>query len=249
QNAYITHSNCNPMDIKFLRTLAFLTILFPVFFSCKKSDSSNGAISNITSDTSAIHKGQIIFSEQCGACHNFRQDGIGPQLGGLTSIVSADWIKKFVKNPQHAIESGDERAQILFEKYKSVMPSFDKLTENEISCVIAFIHTKPAPDPKKYRVDPDALKDPIPAKIPLSEITIGLEHIATIPPSSNEGQLTRICKLDFRPDTHDLFVVDLRGKLYRLDKDQPRLYLDMVKKKPKFIDKPGLATGFGSFAF
>ena len=27
------------------------------------------------------------------------------------------------------------------------------------------------------------------------------------------------------------------------------LYLDMVKEKPKFIHRPGLATGFGSFAF
>ena len=242
--------NLNPMNLKSLFIQASCFIFIASFCSCKNTDSRTAQDDgNITSDTAVIHKGQIIFAEQCGACHNFRQDGIGPQLGGLTSIVSSDWIKQFVKNPQHAIESGDERAQILFEQYKTVMPSFNKLSDEEILSVIAFIHTKPAPDPKKYKFDPTALKNPIPEKIPLSDITVALEHVATIPASSSEGQLTRICKLDFRPDTHDLFVVDLRGKLYQLVGNKPMLYLDMVAEKPKFIDKPGLATGFGSFAF
>jgi glucose/arabinose dehydrogenase len=34
-----------------------------------------------------------------------------------------------------------------------------------------------------------------------------------------------------------------------LKDSRPEIYLDMVKEKPKFIHKPGLATGFGSFAF
>jgi hypothetical protein len=115
--------------------------------------------------------------------------------------------------------------------------------------IISFLGTKKAADPRKTKFDPNALTNPIPEPIAMSDLTIGLELMTTIPPSSTEGQLTRICKLDFRPDTKELFVVDLRGKLYKLEKSKPLLYLDMVKEKPKFIDKPGLATGFGSFAF
>ncbi|MES1222512.1 MAG: PQQ-dependent sugar dehydrogenase, partial [Bacteroidota bacterium] len=45
------------------------------------------------------------------------------------------------------------------------------------------------------------------------------------------------------------FILDLRGKLYKLQNDQPVVYMDMAKLEPKFINVPGLATGFGSFAF
>lgn len=235
------------MSLKYLGLLLCVTFSTVSLLSCKHAKSSDD--SAILTDTAAIHKGQIIFAEQCGACHNFRQDGIGPQLGGLTAKVSVDWIKNFVKDPQHIIQSGDERAQILFEQYKTIMPSFNRFSDEDLSCVIAFINTKEAPDPKKYKFDPAALKNPIPEPIAMSDLTIGLELLTTIPPSSTEGQLTRICKLDFRPDTKDLFVVDLRGKLYQLVNNEPKLYLDMLKEKPKFIDKPGLATGFGSFAF
>jgi glucose/arabinose dehydrogenase len=55
--------------------------------------------------------------------------------------------------------------------------------------------------------------------------------------------------MDQRPNNGGMFVLDLRGKLYRLENDQPVVYMDMVKLKPAFINKPGLATGFGSFAF
>jgi mono/diheme cytochrome c family protein len=228
-----------------LCVLFYFTLLLS---SCNFSKSSDQD-SAIRSDTAAIHKGQVLFSQQCGSCHNFRRDGIGPQLGGLTSAVSADWIKNFIKNPKLVIESGDERAHILFEQYKTIMPSFPNLSDEELSAIVAFIDTKEPPDPKKYKFDPNALKNPIPEPIEVSDLTLGLELLTTIPPSSTEGQLTRICKLDFRPDTKELFVVDLRGRLYQLENNQPKLYLDMVKEKPKFIHTPGLATGFGSFAF
>ena len=215
--------------------------------SCNSNPSSSTEA--IISDTAAIRKGQIVFAQQCGACHNFRQDGIGPQLGGITTAVPAEWIKNFIRDPNKIIESGDERAHQLFEKYKTIMPSFPNISDDELLNVIAFLNTKEAPDPKKTKFDPNALTNPIPDPIPMSEITLDLELVTTIPASSTEGQLTRICKLDFRPDTKDVFIVDLRGKLYQLENNRPKLYLDMAKEKPKFIHKPGLATGFGSFAF
>lgn len=236
------------MNFRLLYIIGVLISAPALILSCTNPKSSTDTAAFLT-DTAYIHKGQIIFAQQCGACHNFRNDGIGPQLGGVTSVVSIDWIKKFVKDPKLAIESGDERAHQLYEKYKTIMPAFANFSEEEINSVIAFLHTKAAPDPKKRKVDPNALKNPIPEAIGMSDLTIRLEHMATIPASSNEGQLTRICKLDYRPDTKALFVVDLRGKLYLVEKGQPKLYLDMVKEKPKFIHKPGLATGFGSFAF
>ena len=236
--------------MNFNRIPLALGVLGSVFFiltGCQSKTSSS--TDTTTPDTVAIKKGQAIFSQQCAACHNFSQDGIGPQLGGITAAVPIEWIENFIKDPKTMIESGDERSHQLFEKFKTIMPSFATFSDEDLHGVVSFLGTKKAADPKKTKFDPNALTNPIPEPIAMSDLAIGLELITTIPPSSTEGQLTRICKLDFRPDTKELFVVDLRGKLYKLENNKPLLYLDMVKEKPKFIHKPGLATGFGSFAF
>ena len=225
--------------------LCMLASVFSILPGCQPKTSS----SELLADTASIRKGQAIFSQQCAACHNFRQDGIGPQLGGLTATAAPEWIERFIRDPKLMIESGDERAHQIFEKYKTIMPSFPSLSDEELHYIISFLSTKKAPDPKKTKFDPNALTNPIPEPIAMSDLTIGLEVLTTIPASSSEGQLTRICKFDFRPDTKELFVVDLRGKLYKLQDRKPLVYLDMAQEKPKFIHKPGLATGFGSFAF
>src|SRR5690606_35862470 len=107
-------------------------------------------------------------------------------------------------------------------------------------------HDRPAP---ARPAEPDALTGPIPEKIPMSDLVVGLRQIAEILPSAEPPLRTRIAKLDYRPDSKELFVLDLRGQLYRLGDEGPELYMDMAALRPAFIDTPGLATGFGSFAF
>jgi len=203
----------------------------------------------IATDSSSIASGETTFMQDCSSCHGFTQDGIGPQLGGLTSAVSVGWIKNFIHDPKAWIESGDERSSQLHEKYKTFMPPFSHYTEDKIDALIAFLNTKEAPDPVKERLDPNALKNPIPEPIPMSDLVVNLELVTQIPPSSEEEPSTRIAKLDYQPNADKLFVMDLRGKLYHLTGNQPVIYLDIAKLKPKFIHQPGLATGFGSFAF
>ena len=76
--------------------------------------------SDIRTDSTSIAQGKEIFSQNCITCHDFRQDGIGPQLGGITERASAAWIKDFIRNPKQIIESGDERGQRLFAQYKTI---------------------------------------------------------------------------------------------------------------------------------
>jgi len=147
------------------------------------------------------------------------------------------------------IDGADERAGMVFGRYNTFMPGFAHLEEGDLDAIIALLKTKPAPPKKQFTPDGTEIKDPIPSKIEMSGLVVDLKAVATIPPSSDEGQKTRICKLDYRPDTKEVFVVDLRGKLYKLADDGPQVYLDMPNERPNFIHKPGLATGFGSFAF
>ena len=226
-----------------INALASLIILVN---ACSSGSSSNNSIS---SDPALIAKGQVAFSQNCSGCHNFRQDGIGPQLGGLTSVVSADWIKNFVKNPKTVIESGDQRAQTLFEKYNTVMPSFAYVPEEDITGIIAFMNTQKQPEGLVEDDSLVALKNPIPDSIPMSDLVVNLELVTQIPPSSDKMPRTRIAKLEHLPGKDDLFIVDLEGTLYKLEHGKPVVYMDMAKLMPKFITKPGRATGFGSFAF
>jgi hypothetical protein len=50
----------------------------------------------------------------------------------LTNEISAGWIANFIKDPQQLINSKDEHAVQLHEKYKTTMPSFSYLKEDEI---------------------------------------------------------------------------------------------------------------------
>jgi mono/diheme cytochrome c family protein len=223
--------------------------LLPLYFfsSCNNGASSSG--SSISTDPETIAKGEKSFVTKCSGCHNFLLDGIGPQLGGITKDQPLDWIKKFITNPKKVIESGDTTAQKLFKQYKTLMPSFDYLSTAEIDTLLAYIHTKKKQVRLPVKEDTNNIKNPIPDSIKTSDLVVDIDSVTQIPASSDQMPLTRITRLDYETATGDLYVLDLRGKLYKLQNGKPEVYMDMEKLEPKFINQPGLATGFGSFAF
>jgi glucose/arabinose dehydrogenase len=130
------------------------------------------------------------------------------------------------------------------------MPSFGYFTDDELNGLVAFLNTHDAPPQQQASADSlKVLQNPIVEGIPMSDIVANIQLVTQIPASSKEGPITRVTKLDFEPASGRLFMLDLRGILYELRNNQPKLFLDMAKEKPKFINEPGLATGFGSFTF
>lgn len=215
--------------------------------ACSPGKSSQ---STILTDSTTLAAGQLLFDQDCSSCHNFEADGIGPSLGGITTSTSVDWIKTFIKNPQGVIESGDERAARIYERFKTFMPGFAQYPDDKLDALISFLDSRKVTTPAEEPEDPNELKDPIPGSIAMSDLVVDLKLITQIPFSSDEDPKTRIVKLGNRPGSENLFVLDLRGKLYRLADDyKPEVYFDMAKERAAFINKPGLATGFGSFAF
>jgi len=227
--------------------VSLIILSFLYVCSCRSGTSSNDSIAT---DSVTIAAGEKSFNIHCSGCHNFRQDAIGPQLSGLTNDVSPEWIKNFIKDPQQLINAKDDHAVKLHEKYKTIMPSFSYLKDDEIKTIITLIHShKEARHPANE--NDNALSNPIPEPIKLSGLVADLQVVTQFPASSDSGKapLARITEMKIQPNTNELFVVDLRGKLYRLRNNKPVVYMDMAKLKPKFINEPGLATGFGSFAF
>ena len=229
------------------RYVHFILGVSVLAMSCN-SGSSTGD-SSIRTDSITIARGHDSFLDHCASCHNFKRNGIGPQLGGITSDTSVEWIKTFISDPKKVIESGDERAQRLFKRYKVIMPSFSHLLGDEIDAIVAYMHTQGKPVRPFAKEDTNDIKDPIPEKIQKSDLVVNVELLTQIPPSDSQPPLTRIIKLDYHPGTAELFISDLRGKMYKLVNGQPKIYLDMATLKPRLVTRPGINAGFGSFAF
>lgn len=229
-------------------TLASICILFLLLVSSCTNNTSVDT-SSIPTDSISIVSGKTKFTQNCSSCHNFNVDGIGPQLGGVTKIIHTEWLREFIKDPKTKIETGDARAKEQFDKFKLQMPSYNYLSDDDVNDILAYIHTSKAPDLRKATMDPNALKNPIPEPISMSNLVVALKPVLQIPPSGDNNPITRITKLTYQPNTDKLFLNDLRGKLYFLNGNKPEVYLDMAKEKSNFIHTPGLATGLGSYAF
>ena len=196
-----------------------------------------------------LQHGMQLFNEYCASCHNFSENGIGPNLTGVTSEVDKEWLITFISNPPAVIESGDERAVALFEKYKQYMPPFPTIQGEDMEHILAFIHKFSEGEKRNKNSRPGGLINPIPDKIPEAELTLVLEEQFIAPPSSEVAPITRINKMAPQSDNRN-FIHDLRGKLYEIKDDNSlSVYLDLATELPNFVDNPGKGTGFGSWAF
>jgi glucose/arabinose dehydrogenase len=227
--------------------MIYVAIVFcmQLLYSCNTEQTVN----EYAADTASVAHGQRLFGKHCSSCHNFYQDNIGPELSAVTSKQSAKWIRSFIQNPDSVIRSGDTTAKKLFNEYKVAMPSFNFLSHDDVTAVMAYVHSQQQPEAQKEQADTTNLRNPIPQPIQTSDLAVEVDSFTQIPKSSDEPPYTRITKLDFIPQTHELYVLDLQGKLYQLTKSGPQVFLDMPKVRPAFIREPGMATGFGSFAF
>lgn len=229
--------------------VAFICIICLITLNFCKTD-NHIDVSVIAKDSVSIAHGKSLFNQHCVVCHSFRQAGIGPHLGGITQDMSANWIMEFIRNPKKMIDAGDKRAVQSYDKFKSYMIPFAFLSDTALNSIVAYLHTQGKPMFKSISDTLMPLLNPWSDTIPMSDLIVDLKLITQLPPSdTTKALLTRITKMDVEPNSKNLFLLDLRGKLYRLFNDRVTTYMDMSLLKPKFIHRPGLATGFGSFAF
>lgn len=88
-------------------------------------------------------EGQLIFMNQCAACHNVNKIMTGPALAGVDQRHSIDWIIHFVQSSQSVIKSGDKDAIALFEKFNKIqMPDHPDLSADDIKSVVQYIKSQ-----------------------------------------------------------------------------------------------------------
>ncbi|GGM88012.1 hypothetical protein GCM10010967_20770 [Dyadobacter beijingensis] len=202
---------------------------------------------------SAASDGKELFTTHCVSCHAMEQEEIGPRLGGITGLLSEKELIAFVKNPNHAIESGNVRAVSLSKRYKMIMPPFDFLKDEEIRAILGYI----AAETKLHNIAPLEVKPDregptarLGTPVVKTGLRIELEDFVTIPPSSDKMPRTRIANMRPHP-SHDgtLYVSDQRGIIYVINGKEITPFLDLRGQVENFVNEPGLGTGLGSFAF
>lgn len=199
----------------------------------------------------------MLFSTYCMSCHTMQEDGIGPRLGGVTSVRSDQSLHDFIKNPEKVIKSGEARSVSLYNRYKTIMPPFDFLKPDEINSILAYIKNEtqvhkiaPLEIPAEAAGIDAASAEKLIAPIKKSALRIELESFVKFPFSSEKPPHTRIASMRAHPSGDGtLYVNDQNGLIYRIQQAQPTVFLDVRNQIQGFINTPGLATGLGSFAF
>ena len=193
-----------------------------------------------------IKSGAKVFEKNCVTCHNFQQDGIGPQLGGLKA-EDKPYLLQFIKSPKAMVDSKHPRATALYTKFGKLMPDFGSLSEADRQDVIAYVLAQPAPANATADV---GSQNPIPEAIEKGPLPLHLQKVLQFPYTNEKQPRTRVNKMAIHPITRETMISDLQGKIYFLNaRNELSVYFDAQRSFKDFVNNPGLGTGLGSFAF
>ncbi|RZS94566.1 c-type cytochrome [Cecembia calidifontis] len=119
-----------PLKLSTLMMLFFLMLGTQVF-----------AVNPEVSDSEeAIAAGKSIFNANCKTCHKLDQKNVGPALRGVTDRRSIDWTKKFIRNSQALIASGDAQAVAIYNEYNQLaMPNHEFLSDDDLMNLLAYV--------------------------------------------------------------------------------------------------------------
>jgi mono/diheme cytochrome c family protein len=84
-------------------------------------------------------EGQAIFHQKCEVCHSIGGgDKVGPDLKGVTSLRSVDWLTRWISGPDKMLAAKDPVAVALQKTFIVPMPNLG-LTKAETAAVIAYL--------------------------------------------------------------------------------------------------------------
>ena len=88
----------------------------------------------------SFERGKELFKQNCAACHNMEKKRVGPPLQMTVANQGADWTKKWIKNSQALIKSGDEHAVEIWEEYnKAAMPNYSYLPDEDLESLVIYL--------------------------------------------------------------------------------------------------------------
>ena len=98
--------------------------------------------------------GEAAFKQNCGVCHRIGGGKlIGPDLLGVTTKRSEDWLMKWTKSSTALINSGDADAKAMFEEYNKLVMPDQALADADLKSIFAFIASKSSTEPQVASTD------------------------------------------------------------------------------------------------
>jgi cytochrome c2 len=95
---------------------------------------------DVSDSEEAISAGRSIFNANCKSCHKLDQKYTGPALRGVTDRRSIDWAKRFIRNSQALIGSGDPQAVAIYKEFNNLaMPSHEFLSDDDVLNLLSYI--------------------------------------------------------------------------------------------------------------
>src|SRR5258706_8224374 len=91
-----------------------------------------------------VQTGEKLFKQYCTSCHRIDIKVIGPPLKDITKRRPEDWLLKWIRNNSALRQSGDKDALALYDGYKTEMPTFTSLSDDDIRSILAYIETGPS---------------------------------------------------------------------------------------------------------
>ncbi len=94
--------------------------------------------SSVAPDADRAHEGKELFSEKgCTACHGFGQRMAGPDLQGVTTRRTEEWLRHWISEPD-VMQKTDPIARQLLAEYPTQMPNLH-LTPDEVAQLIDYM--------------------------------------------------------------------------------------------------------------
>lgn len=197
--------------------------------------------------------GKQLFAQNCATCHSLDNDGMGPRLGGITTLLSQKTLITFISDPAKVIASGEERAVNLSKRYKLLMPSFAPLGITKIKAIVNYIATETKLHQyktlavEKYEGPADGRLLPA---IKKSGLKVDLKDFIQLPRPKKNLPDKGIATLRPYPGADGtLFVADQLGVIYRISGAKADTFLNITNYVKTFKAEGGLTWGLGSFAF
>jgi mono/diheme cytochrome c family protein len=105
---------------------------------------SAGTASAQASNDALVKRGKTLWQNRgCAGCHAIGKKNAGPDLAGVTARRSKDWLVRWLKDTEGMLAS-DSTAMTMLEEWKGMRMPGQKLSDQEIDALLAFIDAETA---------------------------------------------------------------------------------------------------------
>jgi len=132
RGAFQTLRAINISPLRGWASVARFTLIIGVFVG------ASGLINSSYAQSTA--EAQALFGTKCYSCHNIGSgDKQGPDLKGVTTRRTKEWLAAFINTPAALNAKGDPAATELFKKFAPTVMADQALTPDQIDSILALI--------------------------------------------------------------------------------------------------------------